>query len=187
MSLKQREYLAGQALKAGDYDEAVRLLKSLAHQNSEYALLTLGWIYETGATAVADKEAALSFYARAASQGSSAGCFGLGRVLLGRDEEAKARSAFRPGAERGDLSSMAELGSMLLEGRGGPSNAEEGWGWLERAAAQGQVFAQRTLLAIEDDNARSFTEKLPIKLKILRLALRGAKTMVTDRYSDKIR
>jgi TPR repeat protein len=187
MSVQQDEYLAGQAMEAGAYEDAVRLLRPLAILNSEYALLSLGWIYETGATAAPDKDAALSFYTRAVSQGSAAGCFSLGRLLLGRGEEAKARSAFRAGAERGDLPSMSELGTLLLEGRGGPSNAEEGWGWVERAAAEGHIFAQRTLLAIEEDNASSITDKLSVKLKILRLALKGAREMVSDRYSDKVR
>jgi len=82
---------------------------------------------------------------------------------------------------------MSELGRMLLEGRGGPSNAEDGWNWLERAAEQGHIFAQRTLLAIEDDSARSITEKLSVKLRILRLALKGGREIWRDRYSDKMR
>jgi TPR repeat protein len=82
---------------------------------------------------------------------------------------------------------MAELGSMLLKGRGGPSNAEEGWNLVERAAAQGHIFAQRTLLAIEYDNAQSITEKLFVRLKILRLALKGGRERWRDSYSDKVR
>jgi TPR repeat protein len=187
MSLKHDEYLAGQAMESGAYEDALRLLAPLARRNSEYALLSLGWIYEMGATGAPDADAARSYYAHAAAQGSAAGCFGLGRLLLGQAEEAKARAAFRTGAERGDLSSMAELGRMLLEGRGGPSNAAEGWGWLEKAAEQGQIFAQRTLLAIEDHNARTIMRKLSVKLKIFRLALKGARLMLNDRYSDKVR
>ena len=185
--MKNSELLAWEAMEAGKYDDAVRLLTPLAHRNSEYALLGLGWIYETGATAAPDKDAALTFYARAAWQGSAAGCFDYGRLLRDRGEETKARSSFRSGAEKGNLAAMSELGSMLLEGRGGPSNAEEGWNWLERAAAQGHFFAQRKLLAIEDRSARSIPEKLAIKLKILRLAMKVGKEAWQDRYSDKLR
>lgn len=187
MSLGEDEYLAGQAMEAGAYDEAVRLLKPLANRNSEYALLSLGWIYETGATAQPDKDAALSLYARAASQGSAAGCFDLGRLHLVREDEVSARSAFRAGADRGDLPSMAELGRMLLNGRGGPSNAEEGWTWVERAASQGHIFAQRTILAIEYDNARSIFERFFVKMRILRLALKGGMELAIDPYCDKVR
>jgi hypothetical protein len=187
MSAEDSEQLAWQAMEAGSYDEAVRHLKPLVARNSEWALLSLGWIYETGATAPPDKDEALSLYARAASQGSAAGCYDLGRIHLARGDEASARSAFRTGAERGDLPSMAELGRMLLRGRGGPSNAEEGWNLVARAAAQGHVFAQRTLLAIEEENARSFIERSFVKLRIIRLALKGGREVWRDRYSDKLR
>jgi TPR repeat protein len=187
MSSENSEQLAWQAMETGAFDEAVRLLESLAHRNSEWALLSLGWIYEIGATAAPDTDAALSLYARAASQGSAAGCFDLGRLHLVRRDEASARSAFRAGAERGDLPSVAELGRMLLKGHGGPSNAEEGWNLVERAAAQGHFFAQRTLLAIENDNAQSIAEKLSVKLKILKLGLKGVREMWRDSYSDRVR
>lgn len=187
VSSETSEQLAWQAMETGAYDEAVRLLEPLAQRDSEWALLSLGWIYETGATASPDTDAALSLYARAVSQGSAAGCFDLGRLHLVRGDEASARSAFRAGVERGDLPSMAELGRMLLEGRGGPSNGEEGWNLVERAAAQGHIFAQRTLLAIEDCNAQSITERLSVKFKILRLALKGGREMWRDSYSDKMR
>ena len=187
MTAKNSEQLAWKAIQDGAYDEAVRLLEPLARQNSEWALLSLGWIYETGAMADPDKDAALSLYARAASQGSAAGCFDLGRLHLMRGDEVSARSAFRTGVERGDLPSTAELGRMLLRGLGGPSNAEEGWNLVERAATQGHIFAQRTLLTIEQENARSFPERLLVKLKIIRLALKGGREVWRDRYSDKMR
>ena len=187
MSSENNEQLAWQAMEAGAYDRAVRLLLPLTQHNSEWALLTLGWIYETGAAASPDVDAALSLYTRAVEQGSAAACFDLGRVLLARGEEVSARSAFKKGAERGDFPAMTELGRMLLHGRGGPSNAEEGWNWVERAAEQGNLFAQRTLLAIEDDNAHSITAKFFVKLKILRLALKGGREIARDPYSDKLR
>ena len=181
------EQLAWQAMEAGKFDEAVRLLMPLAQRNSEFALLNLGWIYETGATAAPDEAAALSFYARAASQGSADGCFALGRLLSDQGHEEKARSAFRRSAEKGSLPAMSELGSMLLEGRGGPTNVEEGWNWLERAAAQGHFFAQRKMLAIEAASARSISERLSVKLKILKLAMKGGREAWRDQYSDKVR
>ena len=48
MTVLADEQLAAQAVEAGAYEEAVRLLRPLVERNSEYALLTLGWIYETG-------------------------------------------------------------------------------------------------------------------------------------------
>ncbi len=187
MSLNHDEHLASKAIESESYEEALRLLQPLAQRNSEYALLLLGWIYETGVTGPSDLDAAHFYYSRAISLGSAAGCFNLGRVLLRQADEAKARAAFRIGAEREDMASMSELGRMMLEGRGGPSNPEEGWAWLEKAAGMGHLFAQRTLLGIEDNNARTVFGKMLVKLKILRLSLHAGIEAFRDARSDKLR
>jgi TPR repeat protein len=82
---------------------------------------------------------------------------------------------------------MSKLGKMMIEGRGGPSETAEGWAWLEKAAAQGHIWAKRKLLAVEDYNAQSISRKLSVKMKIARLALRGAREAARDPRSDKIR
>ena len=158
----------------------------MAERDSAYALCALGFIYETGATGIPDTHAACLCYERAAEQGSIEALFNLGRLLSGEGRDEQARIAYETAAERGHLPSMARLGEMLLRGRGGPSNPAVGWGWLEKAAANGQIWAQRTLLAIEDDNARSLFQKLSVKIRIVRLALMGARAMLKDPNSDKV-
>lgn len=181
------EKLARKALEEQDYEEAVSLLRSLAESNSKFALLSLGFIYETGVTGAPDKVAARSYYERAASQGSATAYFELGRLLKRQGEEVPARAAFEAGAERGHLPSMSRLGRMMVEGCGGPTDVKAGIEWLERAAAEGHLFAQRTLLGIEERNAKSVREKLSVKWKIALLALRGAKDMSKDPSSDQLR
>lgn len=181
------ELLAGRAIEDGAYDEAVRLLRPLAERNSEYALLTLGWIYETGATGPPDKEAARSCYEQAVAQGSPAAHLKLGRLLLKEGEETQARATFEEGAKDGNVPCMARLGKMMVEGRGGPTDLHAGIEWLERAAAEGHIFGQRTLLAIEERNAKSLLEKLSIKKRIAALVAKGAKEMLKDPGSDKLR
>lgn len=181
------EKLADEALKKGAYGEAARLLRPLAERNSEYALLTLGWIYDTGVTGAPDKEAARSYYEQAGSQGSAAGYFELGRFLKRQGEEAQARAAFEAGAERGHLPSMSRLGTMMIEGRGGPADVDAGTVWLEKAAAQGHIFAQRKLLEFEARNARSILAKLSARMKIAALAIKGSKEMSEDPSSDRVR
>ncbi len=187
MTTKDNEQLAAQAIETGDYEEAARLLRPLAERNSEYALLSLGWIYETGATGASDKDAARLYYERAAAEGSASGYFELGRLLLGQGEESQARAAFEAGAERGDIPSMSKLGRMMVEGRGGPTVIDAGSSWLEIAAAQGHIFAQRTLLGIDERNAKSVFKKLSVKRKIASLAIEGAIEMLKDPHSDKMR
>jgi TPR repeat protein len=180
------EHLAAKALEEGAFDEAIRLLRPLADREREYALLCLGSIYDTGSAVDRDEEVARSYYERAASQGSVEGYFGLGELLKHQGEQAQARAAFRAAAEKGHLPSMTRLGNMMLHGSGGPSDAAEGWAWLERAAAQGQVWAERRLLAIEDENARSLFKKIAVKIRIVKLALRAARIKAKDSYSEKV-
>jgi len=182
-----QEKSAAEAMKAARYDEAVQLLCPLAERGSEYALLCLGWIYETGAAGTSDEEAARALFERAAAGGSGPACFDLGRLLLRRGEEVQARSAFETGAERGDMASMAQLGKLMVEGRGGPSDVTSGTAWLEKAAEQGHIFAQRTLLDLEARNASSVADKLAIKMKIAALVKRGATEMLRDPHSDRLR
>lgn len=181
------EQLAVQAIEAKEYEEAVHLLQPLLERNSTYALITLGWIYETGATGKTDKDVAREYYERAATNGSAPAYFELGRLLLGRGEELEARSALEAGAERGDIPSMSKLGKMMIDGRGGPTNIESGTAWLEKAAAQGHIIAKRTLLGIEEREAKSLFEKLSIRRKIASLAKKGAIEMLKDPQSDKVR
>ena len=181
------ENAAARLLFAEDFEEAVRLLQPLAERNSEYALLCLGWINETGRTGVPDMDAARSCYLRAATRGSGAAQFELGRFLEAEGAEAKARAAYQAGAEQGHLPSMSKLGKMMIRGQGGPSEAADGWTWLDKAAAQGQLWARRELLSIEADNARSVFEKLSVKVRIALLAVSGAREFAKDPQSDKVR
>lgn len=181
------ERLAEQAIAAGAHEEAVRLLLPLAERNSEYALLALGWIHETGATGARDEDAAQTYYERAAAGGSASAYLDLGRLLLARGEEPQARSVFAAGAERGDIPCMSKLGKMMVEGRGGPADIAAGTAWLEKAAAQEHIFAQRALLGIKLHNAKSIFEKLSVTMKIASLAKDGAVEMSKDPRSDKVR
>jgi TPR repeat protein len=181
------EKLAGNAMTAGAYEEALRLLRPLAERKSRYALLSLGWIYETGAAGTPDTDAARSCYERAATEGSDAAYHELGRLLSIQHDLSQARAAFEAGAVRRDLRCMYRLGRMMVEGRGGPADVAAGSVWLEKAAARGHIFAQRQLLAIEARNARTLLGRLSVGLKIALLAIRGAKEMWKSPDSDKVR
>ena len=187
MTSQDDEQNAHQAVEAGNYEEAVRMLNLLAERNSHYALLSLGWVYETGVSGHVDNAAARHYYERAIAEGSMSAYFELGRLLVSQGEETTARATFEAGADRGDISSMARLGKMMVEGRGGPTDINAGSAWLENASAQGHIHAERTLLAIEERNARSMFEKLSIKGKIASLVKRGAEEMLKDPHSDKVR
>lgn len=187
MTIQDDEQTASQALEAGKYEEAFQMLNLLVERKSHYALLSLGWIYETGAAGYVDKAAAQRYYERSIAEGGMPAYFELGRLLVSQGEEAQARLTFEAGAERGDIPSMARLGRMMVEGRGGPADPGAGSAWLESAAAQGHIYAQRTLLTIEEGKAQSMLEKLSVKRKIASLVKRGTEEMLKDPHSDKVR
>jgi TPR repeat protein len=181
------EALAHAAGDAGNSEEAERLLRPLAERDSEYALLTLGWIYERGATGAADKQAARRHYERAAAQGSAAAYFQLGRLFWFECEIERARAAYAAGAELGDIACMHRVGRMMVEGRGGPAEPAAGREWLEKAAAQGHFFGRRMLLHLEARQAGSVFKRLFVGLKVLILAARAAAAMAKDPRSDRLR
>ena len=110
MTYEDEEQLAWRAMEARDFATAVRLLKLLAERDSAYALMSLGWIYETGAIGEPNLAAAKSFYKHAAKLGSPEAHSYLGSLLLNRGDLEQAEEAFRCGASLGDETSQ----SMLL-------------------------------------------------------------------------
>jgi uncharacterized protein len=184
---KDIEQLAAKAIEERNYAEAACLLQPLVEHNSEYALLSLGWIYETGATGPVDKKTARFYYELAANQGSADAYYELGRLHSSNSEESLARIAFEAGAERSNIPCMSRLGEMMVKGRGGSIDIAMGTEWLVNAAKQGHIFAQRSLLDIEENNAKSLFEKLSVKRKIVSLMKRGATKMWKDPDSDKLR
>jgi TPR repeat protein len=187
MTIQDDEQIASKALDSGNFEDAVQLLNLLTERNSHYAMLGLGWIYETGAVGDIDKAAAQLYYERAIAAGSVSAYFELGRLFVSQGEETHARQTFEAGAERGDIPCSARLGRMMVEGRGGPADIDAGLAWLERAAAQGHIYAQRALITIEERDAQTGFEKLSAKRKILSLVKRGTEEMLKDPHSDKIR
>ncbi len=181
------ERVAGRALEDKQYAKAVELLLPLAERNSEYALISLGWIFDTGSIGLPDKAAAQSYYERAVNLGSATGHLELGRLLLELGQETRARALFAAGAEMGNIPCMARLGDMMVVGSGGDIDAVAGYGWLEKAAAHDHIFAKRTLLGRDARNARSLLSKLSVNLKILLLSFKGGREVSKNPYSDKIR
>jgi TPR repeat protein len=178
---------AQRALEQRDFEQAVRLLRPLADRNSKWALLTLGVICERGSVGAPDWEAAREYYQRSVSAGSVAAYFELGRLLKRQGEDVEARAAFQAGAEKGNLPSISRLGRMMIEGRGGPVDVDAGTAWLKRAAEAGQLWAQAELLHIEYGSARSLSEKLAIRMRLVKLAIRGIRESARNPLSEKVR
>jgi hypothetical protein len=61
---------------------------------------------------------------------------------------------FRRAAEAGDVEAQAQVGEMLVNGRGVEANRAEGMRWLRRAANSGHAEALRTLDSLDDTRLR---------------------------------
>jgi uncharacterized protein len=182
-----QEKLSYEAIEVGDFNKAHRLLEPLAARNSISALLNLGWIYETGKLAPPKISTAISYYERAAREGSSEAYRRIGQLLLDQGHHDQARLAFKHGADAGNISCMYWLGKMMVEGQGGLAEITQGSAWLEKAATQGHFFAKRMLLALEGQDAGSIGRKLLAKVRIAALAKDVFKEFLRNPDSDKIR
>ncbi len=152
MTFEHKEHVAWEAMEAGNYVAALPLLKALAERNSEFALLSLGWIYETGALGAPDKPIARSFYEHAAQIGSSEAYARLGLLLKDQGETEQAERAFKQGTELGDdeFEPMLERLSDAIQAKGAYQFIEAGdyveaHRLLEPLAARNSEYALLTL------------------------------------------
>lgn len=184
--MNEIEILASKSIEGEDFLEAKRLLEPLAANNSQYALMTLGWLYEIEKTTFRDMKLAESFYERATKIGCLEAFNCLGRVLRAEGEFVKARDAFRTGAQSGNLGSMSWLGTMMLWGQGGPVDVDNGMLWLTAAAGEGHLVAKGQLLILERQKSKSIFRHIIYHIKRILLALRAAKDYSSDPYSGKL-
>lgn len=87
-----KTFVAHKYLEAGNYDEAVPLLKEAAAAKDAEALFYLGWCCEKGLAVPKDYAAATKFYARAASQNHA----GALNALAAIQEKAQQRVKVEP-------------------------------------------------------------------------------------------
>jgi TPR repeat protein len=180
------EKLVSQAIDAEDFAEARLLLESIVEQNSEFSLSTLGWMHEAKKTGFFDLGLAASYYERAAKIGSLEAFNSLGRVLYNQGEFEKAREAYRAGAELGNLGSKSWLGVMMLSGKGGPIDVENGMVWITAAAKEGHLAAKGQLLILERQRSNSIFRHIVYHFKRISIALSAAKEHWDDPYSGKL-
>jgi TPR repeat protein len=180
------ESLAAQAIEAEDYTEAQRLLEPLMAHDSEYTLVTLGWLHENGKVISSCAQLAVSLYERATKIGCLEAYNCLGNILNREGEVVRARNVYMAGAELGNLGSMAGLGAMMIWGHGGPKDVENGMLWLTKAAEKGHIYAKVHLLGFERENSKSIFRYVIYRVKCLLLGLRAGKEYYSNPFTDKI-
>jgi TPR repeat protein len=185
LALKETESLAREAIDNGDYRHAFALLNPYAANDSEYVLMTLGWLYHTGKGGVTDGDLALSFYKRAAAIGRQDSHYYIGTLELSRGHLEAARAAFGEGASQEDWASMSMLGEMMIAGRGGPEQVAEGIRILTSSADQGHIMSREKLLRRELHLTHNPFKKIIIIIKLLSLILTMVKVTLQDVNSPR--
>lgn len=186
MSIENEERFAFDLLNARDYQRAKEIFKSLAERGSISALNALGWMHETGAAGQIDHIKAIKYYRRAADGGLGEAFYNLGTLLQEMHDKIGAQAALKQGAQLGDLRSMTQWGSTLIEAAEDERERAEGIMWLEKAASEGHFFAKRKLLALELRRSRSLLRKPIFAWKVLHLVIRGAFLYLQDSTSRKL-
>lgn len=178
LATHETEIHASEAIENKDYRKAFNLLTPQLEGSSGYTLTALGWLYQTGRGGVTDKDLARSLYQRAAEIGSADAYYRIGRLELEQGNDEVARAAFNRGATALHFPSMTKLGELMIEGKGGPVDFDEGTNFLKRAADQGHIMARIVLVKIEENAENRKFRKLLIKIKrfwILKDAIKEAK------------
>jgi uncharacterized protein len=173
------------ALSNKEYGKAFDLLSKYKAKNSEFALLALGWLYQAGLGCAMDKPAALTFYKRAAQIGSVESYYFIGMLQLERGNAEEARQALFQGAQKEHWPSMSKLGSMMIEGEGGPIDINEGLRLLEACAQHGHIMSKIRLLRHEKTTTDSILKQIFLQFKCIWLILSAAEEVSNDPYSQK--
>jgi uncharacterized protein len=133
-----------------DPQGAYALMEAAAAAGNRFAQFNFAQILvdrEPGSTGMAK---AVSYYERAAKAGLADAQYAMAQIYAngagGRKlDEVEARRWLVLAARQNFDTAQVDLGTWLVEGRGGPRDLKEGFGWIKRAAEGGNVAAQNRL------------------------------------------
>ena len=174
------------AMQRYDYENAFADFSALLPNNEPNVLNALGWMCERGEGCSQDLEQAAFYYRQSADAGSQYGLLGLGDVLSDIGKKREARSVYEEGSNQGYTPAMCRLGRILVEDDRSPSERQQGVSLLQEAAAEGNMFARRTLLGLEMKKSRSIIGKAWIRLQILRLVISAVPKYVRDPLAQEV-
>jgi hypothetical protein len=139
-----------------DQAKAKVLMKAAADAGNAAAQFNYGQILVQERPGSSGIEDAYPWFQKAADRGLPDGEYAVSQVLANgtfmiRPDEVKARQYLAKAAVGGYDTAQMDLGSWLVEGRGGPRNYKAGFGWMMRAANSGNVAAQARLAKLYRD------------------------------------
>lgn len=113
---------AATAFAAGQYPQALAMLRPLAEQGDPRSQYSMGVLYENGFGVAKDLPQAAAWYLKAAEQGNSDAQYNLGAMYehgIGIPVDyPQAARWYRPAAEQGDIDALSNLGVLYQNGQG---------------------------------------------------------------------
>lgn len=133
-----------------DSDAALKLMETAAAGGNTLAQFNLAQMYVERDRGPDGFAKALPFYEKAAATGLPDAQYALAQVyasgVAGKKQDlAEARKYMQLAARQGFDTAQLDLGTWLVEGRGGPRDYKGGFVWLKRAAEGGNVAAMNRL------------------------------------------
>lgn len=138
-------YLAMQQINAKLFDNAHKLLSSLAAKGNDQAAAYLAWLVERGYGCPKDVPKALQLYQAAASNGDPIAQYLLAHLLWRMDEKSQAVRWFQAAADLGDPPALYRLSRAYRLGLGVTKNDSMSRQYLKQAAEKGHMFAARDI------------------------------------------
>lgn len=131
---------------AKDEKAAIDLMRKAADAGNPLAQFNLAQLYVQRDAGPTGFGLALPYYEKAAATGLPDAQYAMAQIrMTGVDGKpadlVKAREFLTAAAKQGFDTAALDLGTWMVEGRGGERNAKEGFAWLKRTAEGGNVAA----------------------------------------------
>jgi len=145
--LRYALYLLDGSVVPPDHEKGRQLMKAAAESGNALAQFNYAQMLASDLPGAGGPDAALPWYLKAAQAGIPDAEYAVSRIygsgsLTVVADPAKARVWLTKAAQHNFEPAELDLGTALVEGRGGPRDEKEGFQWLLRAARAGNVPAQ---------------------------------------------
>ena len=133
-----------------DEDQAFALMEDAANAGNLYAQFNFAQMLLDRRPSGDSLERAIGFYEKAARAGLADAQYAMAQIYASGaggkpQDDTTARLWLARAAHQNYDTAQLELGTWLVQGRGGEANAQAGFGWLSRAAQSGNIAAANRL------------------------------------------
>jgi TPR repeat protein len=173
--------------EAGKHKEALEQYRALAEHGSVDAQVFVGWMYQRGLGATANREEARRWYKKAAEAKSAEAIFYLGKLHFADKQYADALRHFEDATKQNYAPAIYRLGRMYELGKGVGIDERKAYEHFERAAQLGHLFAQRAIAGRMIKGSYGIT-KIPQGLyRLFKTLWDAAKVANKDEHDERIR